>query len=117
MQKVEVTPTEYRVAHLMYEHGWSNTRIAEEMGCSPGSIKCHTRSLYAKTGTSSGRELIVWMRSNQLIPIHGYTSKKQDNTRRIERLLNQGVTNVSAIATQTGLAKATIRDRIKQLQK
>jgi len=114
--RVEVTPTEYKVAHLMYEHGWSNARIAQEMNISPGSVKCHTRHIYGKIGVDGDRALFVWMRTNELIPVTYKTTRKAETTKRIEAVVKRGETRVSAIASITGLCKDTVRKRLKQIQ-
>lgn len=55
------TPKESCVLFALAE-GKSNKEIAQEAGCSPGTIKTHMRNIYRKTGVHSITKLWVMVK-------------------------------------------------------
>jgi len=56
---VDLTARELEVLQLV-ARGWSNTRIADELGIVEGTVKQHVSSIYTKLNVRSRAEAVAW---------------------------------------------------------
>lgn len=64
-EELPLTPTEQKVAALMY-HGLTYKAIADEMVISYHTVKKHMQNIYTKCGVNSRYQLYKWLESREL---------------------------------------------------
>lgn len=65
--QIVVSDPEYRVACLLYEHGWNNAEIAKRLNRTNSTVWEHIHNLCKKTSTNSAIALMAWMHNNTLV--------------------------------------------------
>lgn len=59
-----LTPRELQVAELL-EKKMTNKEIAQEIGCSAFTVKCHKANLMRKLNVSRSADVVAWLKSNK----------------------------------------------------
>lgn len=114
MKTVSVTPRQYDVARLLYDSGFSNIEIAENLGLSVRTVESHLRTLYEVTNVKGDRELLVWMRKNRLI-VENKTIKEKEERKESAINFYRKNFSVQAIAKILGVTDQCIYTYLKDL--
>ena len=61
-RKIELTPTEQRIAELISTQGLTNAEIAEIIGIGKRTVDTHLRNIYTKLKLRNRAELIIYMK-------------------------------------------------------
>jgi DNA-binding NarL/FixJ family response regulator len=67
MSEIILTPSEYKVALLIYEKGMNNEEIASELQIKKRTVECHINRIYDKCYVDSIRKFYVVMRNQKII--------------------------------------------------
>jgi DNA-binding CsgD family transcriptional regulator len=113
--EIEVTPSAYRVAMQFKDSCGTNREIAKSIGVGIRTVETQMLQLRKKTGSATRSHLWKWMQSNELIPVHAATARRQ---RRISRLNNLSISMTEEeMAQHLNISRATIGSYKRELRK
>jgi DNA-binding NarL/FixJ family response regulator len=67
MSEIILTPSEYKIALLIYDKGLTNEEIASELKIAKRTVECHINRIYDKCCVDNIRKFYFVMKSQKVI--------------------------------------------------